>query len=134
MSLADILTLDTASGVPIYRQIVDWVKVRAANRDLAPGEQLPTVRQLAVDLHVNVNTVSRAYLELERMGVVVALQGKGTFVSDRPVPVDEVARAAKRRDLVSEFLARGAEFGFTAGELAEELSLRVPGDAGKERS
>jgi DNA-binding transcriptional regulator YhcF (GntR family) len=134
MSLAESLTLDTASGVPIYRQIVDWVKVRVAGGGLAPGEQLPTVRQMAVDLHVNVNTVSRAYLDLERMGVVVALQGKGTFVSARPVPVDQVVRAAKLRDLVSELLARGAEFGFTAGELREELSLRVPGDAGKEKS
>ncbi|MBZ0268835.1 GntR family transcriptional regulator [bacterium] len=134
MPVADTLTLDTASGVPIYRQIIDWVTVRVAGGSLAPGEQLPTVRQMAVDLHVNVNTVSRAYLELERMDVVVALQGKGTFVSSRSVPVDQVVRAAKLRDLVSELLARGAEFGFTASELSEELSLRIEGDAGKEKS
>ena len=51
------LTLDTASGVPIYRQIVDWVKVRVAGGQLRPGDQLPTVRQMAVDLNVNYNTI-----------------------------------------------------------------------------
>jgi GntR family transcriptional regulator len=78
-------TLDMASGVPIYRQIVDWVKVRVAGGQLGPGEQLPTVRQMAVDLNVNYNTVARAYMELERMGVVNTLQGKGTFVATKPV-------------------------------------------------
>ena len=67
------LTLDTASGMPIYRQIVDWVTVRVAGGQLQPGEQLPTVRQMAVDLHVNYNTVARAYMELERMSVVNTL-------------------------------------------------------------
>jgi len=120
------LTLDTASGVPIYRQIVDWVKVRVAGGHLDPGEQLPTVRQMAVDLNVNYNTVARAYLELERMGVVNTLQGKGTFVAEKPVPLDEVVRATKLRGLVNELLAKAAEFGFTPRELATELSLRVP--------
>ena len=128
------LSLDTASGVPIYRQIVDWVRVRIAGGQLAPGDQLPTVRQMAVDLNVNVNTVARAYLELERMGVVNALQGKGTFVGAEPVPVDEVVRATKLRELASEFLARAAEFGFSAREVVSELSLRVPDDATKEKS
>jgi GntR family transcriptional regulator len=128
------MTLDTASGVPIYRQIVDWVRVRVAASRLGPGDQLPTVRQMAVDLNVNYNTVARAYTELERMGVVNTLQGKGTFVADRPVPVDEVVRARKLRDLVNEFLAKAAEFGFAPRELAEELSLRAPGPEHKEES
>jgi GntR family transcriptional regulator len=118
------LTLDTASGVPIYRQILDWVKVRVAGGQLRPGEQLPTVRQMAVDLNVNYNTVARAYMELERMGVVNTLQGKGTFVAAAPVSVDEVVRGAKLRGLVNEFLARVAEFGFSTKEVLDELSLR----------
>ncbi|MBM4118869.1 GntR family transcriptional regulator, partial [bacterium] len=80
------LTLDTASGLPIYRQIVDWVKVNAAAGALPPGARLPTVRQLAVDLGVNSNTVARAYLELERMGVVHTLRGKGTYGADGEAP------------------------------------------------
>jgi GntR family transcriptional regulator len=125
------LTLDTASGVPIYRQIVDWVKVRVAGGQLEPGEQLPTVRQMAVDLNVNYNTVARAYMELERMGVVNTLQGKGTFVASNPVSMDELVRATKLRELVNEFLAKAAEFGFSPQEVAAEMSLRVP-DAGAE--
>ena len=119
------LTLDTASGVPIYRQIVDWVKVRVAGGQLAPGDQLPTVRQMAVDLNVNYNTVARAYLELEHTGVVNTLQGRGTFVADNPVPLDEVVRATKLRGLVSEFLARAAEFGFGPEDVLGEMSVRV---------
>jgi GntR family transcriptional regulator len=120
------LTLDTKSGVPIYRQIVDWARVRVAGGQLRPGDQLPTVRQMSVDLNVNYNTVARAYLELERMGVVNTLQGRGTFVAAAPVSRDEVARSAKLRRLVNEFLARAAEFGFAPDEVRAELSLRVP--------
>jgi len=125
------LTLDTASGVPIYRQIVDWVKVRVASNQLHAGEQLPTVRQLAVDLNVNYNTVARAYLELERMGIVHTLRGKGTFVADKDVPEDEVVRAAKLRELVTEFLSRAAEYGFGPADIASELADRQ-GAAGTE--
>ena len=128
------MTLDTSSGVPIYRQIVDWVKVRVAGGQLAAGDQLPTVRQMAVDLNVNYNTVSRAYMELERMRIVNTLQGKGTFVAEKPVPVDEVVRAAKLRELVTEFLAKAAEFGFTPREVAAETSLRSTEDGREEES
>ena len=119
------LTLDTASGLPIYRQIVDWVKLGVAGGRLHPGEQLPTVRQLAVDLNVNYNTVARAYLELERMGVVHTLRGKGTFVADKELPSDELVRSAKLRDLVTEFLSRASEFGFAPHDVAAELAERL---------
>jgi GntR family transcriptional regulator len=126
--------LDTASGVPIYRQIVDWVRVSVAGGQLLPGEQLPTVRQMAVDLNVNYNTVARAYLELERMGVVNTLQGRGTFVASKPVPLDEVVRGTKLRGLVNDFLSHAAGFGFAPAELLAELALRVPERESKERS
>ena len=127
MNLKDdrIPRLDTLSGVPIYRQIVDWVKFRVAAGHLAPGTQLPTVRQLAVDLGVNANTVSRGYLELERMGVVNTLQGKGTFVAEKEVPMDEVVRGQKLREIVSELLSRASEFGFGPEEIREELANRL---------
>ena len=120
------LTLDTASGLPIYRQIVDWVKLNAAGGALPRGAQLPTVRQLAVDLGVNSNTVARAYLELERMGVVHTLRGKGTYIADGDPPEPDALRAAKLRDLVTECLSKAAEFGFGAAELAAELTDRLP--------
>jgi len=126
------LTLDTASGVPIYRQIVDWVRVCVAGGELMPGKQLPTVRQLAVDLNVNYNTVARAYLDLERMGIVHTLRGKGTFVADRPVSQDEVVRTAKLRELVTEFLSKAAEFGFSPQEILEDLSERAAAPRSKE--
>ena len=126
------LSLDTASGVPIYRQIVDWVKVAIAGGKLTPGEQLPTVRQLAVDLNVNYNTVARAYLELEHLGVVHTLRGKGTFIAERGVSEEEVVRAAKLRELVTEFLSKAAEFGFSPANVHAELTDRVPAEREKE--
>jgi GntR family transcriptional regulator len=126
------LTLDTASGLPIYRQIIDWVKMAMADQRMVPGQQLPTVRQLAVDLNVNYNTVARSYLELERMGLVNTLRGKGTFITLLEVSADEVQRGAKLRSLVLEFLAKAAEFGFGPDDILSELG--APGAVKKERS
>ena len=120
------LTLDTASGLPIYRQVVDWVRVGVAGKQMQPGSQLPTVRQLAVDLSVNYNTVARAYLELERMGIVHTLRGKGTFIADMELPEDEMIRSAKLRDLVTEFLSKAAEFSFGPEDIQSELAERLP--------
>ncbi len=127
-------TLDTTSGMPIYRQIVDWVKVGAASRQMLPGEQLPTVRQLAVDLHVNYNTVARAYLELEHLGLVNTLRGRGTFIADHDVDDDELVRSAKLRGLVTEFLSKAAEFGLGPKEILAELSDRISDHEEEEKS
>ena len=75
--------LDTKSGVPVYRQIIEQVKFAIARGRLRPGDQLPTVRQLAVDLSVNPNTVIRAYRELEIERVLETHQGSGTFVGHK---------------------------------------------------
>ena len=80
--------LDTRSGVPFYRQIIEQVKFAVAHGRLAPGEQLPTVRRLAVELSVNPNTVVRAYRQLEIEGVLVTQQGSGTFVGTEPPEID----------------------------------------------
>jgi len=85
------------AGVPIYSQITGQVKSRILSGSLRPGDQLPSVRELAVRLAVNPNTVARAYQELEREGWVRTERGRGTFVADRP-PVD--GRSA--RELVGE--------------------------------
>ena len=75
-----ILTVDPRSGVPLYHQIVEQVKRSVALGVLEPGEQLPTVKQLATDLTVNPNTVARAYRDLERDGVIDTAPGRGSFV------------------------------------------------------
>ena len=78
-------SLDIQSGVPVYRQIIDQVQAGIATGALASGHQLPTVRQMAVDLAINPNTVLRAYRELEIRGVLETQQGTGTFISHRQV-------------------------------------------------
>ena len=75
--------IDSKSGVPFYRQIIEQVKFAMARGDLQPGNQLPTVRQLAVDLSINPNTVIRAYREMEIEGLLETHQGSGTFVGNR---------------------------------------------------
>jgi len=79
--------IDSSDGVPIYLQIVNQVKHLAASGRLAPGEEMPAIRVLAAQLVVNPNTVARAYLELERAGIVTKRQGTGTFVSDLSSPL-----------------------------------------------
>ena len=105
--------LDPKSGVPIYRQIQDQVRYGIASGRLRPGEQLPTVRALAVDLAVNPNTVIKAYTELERHGFLTTEQGSGTFVAPLPaVVLAPEERQAKLRALCAEFLGQVAQYGF----------------------
>ncbi len=117
-------TLDPHSGVPVYRQIIDQVQAGLASGTLARGDQLPTVRQVAVDLEINPNTVLRAYRELEIRGVLDTQQGTGTFVSDRPVAEDEPERARKLEQFVGDVTARAGAAGFTLSEVVEALQKR----------
>ena len=119
--------LDPASGVPFYRQISDQVLGGIATGALAPGEQLPTVRALAVELKVNLNTVAKAYKELEIRGVLNTQQGSGTYVAPVEVRRDEVERRRQVVQLVDEFLARAAALGLPPLEVARELDERVGG-------
>src|SRR6516225_589381 len=106
-------SLDPKSGVPIYRQIQDQVRYGIASGRLRPGEQLPTVRSLAVDLAVNPNTVIKAYSELERQGVLTTEQGSGTFIAQLPaVALGPEDRQAKLSALCAEFLGQAAHYGF----------------------
>ena len=111
--------LDDRSGVPIYRQIIDQVMGGISSSALAEGDQLPTVRQLSVDLTVNPNTVLRAYRELEIGGVLETQQGTGTFISRPPAGPDHVERQRQLSQMVSEFAARAADAGFTLRELVD---------------
>ena len=78
------LTLDFRSGVPIYVQLVEQVQQLVINGKLQPGDQLPTVRQLASELRVNFNTVARAYRMLDEAGLISTQQGRGTYILDAP--------------------------------------------------
>ena len=116
--------LDPQSGVPVYRQIIDQVMGGMAAGRLAGGHQLPTVRQVAVDLEINPNTVVRAYRELEIRGVLETQQGTGTFISQQKVKRDDLERQRQLNQLVGEFVSRAGATGFSIGNLVEQLNDR----------
>ena len=113
------ITVDPSSGLPIYLQIAQQIKTAVAMGRLHPEDPLPSVRQLAVDLAVNPNTVARAYLDLEIEGVIYKRQGAGTFVSAQGV---EMSRAERRRvlgELMEKALVEGVNLGLDERELRE---------------
>ena len=113
--------LDMATGVPVYRQIMDQVMGGIATGALVAGDQLPTVRQLAVDLAVNPNTVVRAYRELEFRGVLDTQHGTGTFITQRKVKRNDVERQRQLSQLAADVVSRAGAAGFTLEELLEQL-------------
>ena len=113
--------LDLSSGVPVYRQIMDQVSSGMASGALKTGDQLPTVRQLAVDLAVNPNTVVRAYRELEIRGVLDTQQGTGTFISRNRVKRDDAERQRQLGQIAGECLARAGSAGFSIEELLDAI-------------
>ena len=113
--------LDLKSGVPVYRQLIDQVLIAVASGTLAPGDQLPTVRQLAVDLSINPNTVVRAYKELEIRGMLTTQQGTGTFITSKKVKQDEVQRQRRLTQIVDDFVARASSDGYTVNEIISRL-------------
>jgi GntR family transcriptional regulator len=119
MSLFDV---DSKSPTPIYAQLDRAIRAGIATGSLQPGTQLPTVRQLAVDLAVNANTVARVYAQLERDGILETRRGVGTFVREMPTP--QAARAHRERelrDLIRRFVGDAALLGFTLPELIDQL-------------
>lgn len=120
-----ILRLDATSGVPFYRQIIDQVLLAVADGRLSPGTQLPTVRALAVELSVNLNTVAKAYREMEIRGIVDTQQGTGTFVATRRADRRSGERRKALDGLVDRFVALAASSGFSLDELAQSLQERA---------
>jgi GntR family transcriptional regulator len=117
----------------VYRQIIDQVMGGMAAGALSGGDQLPTVRQVAVDLSINPNTVMRAYRELEIRGVLETQQGTGTFIGHRKVKRDDAERQRQLSQLVGEFVARAGSAGFTIEDLLERLS-DAQNEAGKRKT
>ena len=115
------LLLDLHSGTPVYRQIMDQVRGGIASGMLRAGDQLPTVRQLAVDLAINPNTVVRAYRELELGGLLETHQGTGTFISEQKMKRADAERERQLAQIVADCVARAGAAGFTVDELIEQL-------------
>jgi GntR family transcriptional regulator len=114
--------LDSKSGVPIYRQIMDLIRHGIASDQLRAGEQLPTVRALAVELQVNPNTVIKAYSLLEQQGMLTTEQGSGTFVAEGSAsPLSPGEREAKLLSLCAEFLGQVGRYGFAADDVLRAI-------------
>lgn len=120
------IQVDYESGVPIYAQIMEQIKHLVAAGRLKPGDQLPTIRQLAVDLRVNPNTVVRAYHELDRQGVISTQQGRGTFIARRP---DERRLVEMRKDrlraIMGGALLEALSLGYEAEEIREAFEKQL---------
>jgi GntR family transcriptional regulator len=120
------LHVNTASRLPIYQQLVQQIREAIARGDLQPEERLPSVRRLSIELVVNPNTVARAYLELEREGMLVSRAGLGMFVAQ---PRTDLTRAARERRLsegLDRWLTEAVHLGFAADEVVALVTRRVP--------
>ncbi len=113
--------LDPKSGVPFYRQIIDLIRYGIAAGNLKVGEQLPTVRSLAVDLKVNLNTVTKAYKELEIKNILETQQGTGTFIGSIKVGIDPKERKSKMESIIQEFMSIALSYGFSVDEIVQEI-------------
>jgi GntR family transcriptional regulator len=123
-----VVTIDARDKTPIYTQLERGLRAAMATGRLKPGDQLPTVRQLAVELKINANTVARVYADLERSGAIETRRGVGSFVA----AAGEEARSRRDhekqlRSFVTRVLADGATHGFTAEELINALSSHQSG-------
>jgi GntR family transcriptional regulator len=113
--------LDPKTGSPFYRQIIDQIKFGIATGNLKTGEQLPTVRSLAVELKVNLNTVAKAYKELEIQNVLETQQGTGTFISDIKVQIPAKDRNNKLKEICNEFSSIAFSYGFSIEDIINQL-------------
>jgi GntR family transcriptional regulator len=113
--------LDPKGGVPFYRQIIDQIRFGIAAGHLKIGEQLPTVRALAVELKVNLNTVNKAYKELEIQNILETQQGTGTFIGSVGVKIADRERQDKMKAICREFLSIAFSYGFSTEEIVREI-------------
>src|SRR3954454_7660631 len=120
-----LVSIDTKDRTPIYAQLDRGLRAAIATGRVAAGEQLPTVRQLAVDLRINANTVAKVYSELERAGVLESRRGVGTFVRVTDVPAISTRDHARQLAVLTDrFLAEASSLGFTADDVLEHLKNR----------
>jgi GntR family transcriptional regulator len=117
--------IDPSSGIPIYRQITDQVRQAIAGGTLRPGDRLPPVRDLAVELAVNPNTIAKAYQDLERDGVIETSRGRGTYVSSAKPSVPESERARRLRPVIDRLIAEAYLLGISEEDLGRLLQERL---------
>ena len=120
------IQIDFRSGIPIYIQIMNQVRQMVANGDLKPGDQLPTVRQLAIDLKVNWNTVARAYRLLDEAGLISTQQGRGTFIWE--MPSEETTRQLHQQTLeglTRRYLAEAAHLGISPQDVRDFFQKEI---------
>ncbi|WP_371379358.1 GntR family transcriptional regulator [Sporomusa aerivorans] len=120
-----LLAIDPKSGVPLYVQIKEELKSLIVKGVYPPGAQLPTVRQLAVELRINSNTVARAYTEMERDGIISTQQGRGTFVCGLPDTLEADAKEQQLNALLERLLGDAYSLGFQAQDVFERLKQKL---------
>ncbi len=111
------IRLDGASGVPFYRQIIQQIEQAILSKRLLPGDRLPTIRSLAIELKINPNTIAKAYNELEIRGIVVTQVGSGTYVSDKEIDMAENERQKKIEESIARFLREMDALGVLKSEI-----------------
>jgi GntR family transcriptional regulator len=109
------------NGVPVYVQIRDQMLQAIGAGMLRPGEQMPTMRQVAVTLKVDLNTVRHAYADLEQAGVIVILRARGTYVAERPPPIDGSRQAKRAEGLAQQAIASANSAGVDPIDVAEAM-------------
>ena len=120
------LEIDFRSGIPIYLQVVERIKERLAAGLLKPGDQLPTVRSLALELRVNFNTIARAYRIMDEAGIISTQQGRGTYILEVPSPeVAESIRLQALQDLTQRYIQDAERLGASSEELDQVLKKQV---------
>ena len=123
--MGNVFHINPADPTPLYAQLTRAIQFAIATGKLRIGEQLPTVRQMAVDLKINANTVAKVYLELERTGIVETRRGVGTFISDRPPQARSGNhRDEHLRDFIDRFIAEAGALGFSLDDLISHLKGR----------
>ncbi|HET6852720.1 MAG TPA: GntR family transcriptional regulator [Pyrinomonadaceae bacterium] len=123
--MSQIFTVSPTHPMPLYAQLTRAIRFAIATGRLRVGEQLPTVRQLAVELRVNANTVAKVYAELERSGILETRRGVGTFVSARQFAITHREEHEKHlRELVDRFAEEAGALGFSLDDLVDELQSR----------
>ncbi len=128
--MSGLLTIDPHLPTPIWAQLDQTIRAAIATGRLQAGEQLPTVRQLAVELRINANTVARVYVDLERAGVLETRRGVGTFVAARQPAVPKRGRDAELRALAERWLAEAAARGFSVDDVARQVKSLAQGQGG----
>ena len=120
------LEIDFRSGIPIYLQVVERIKERIASGRLKPGDQLPTVRSMALELRVNFNTIARAYRILDEVGIISTQQGRGTYILEMPPPeVAENLRQQSLEALTQRYISDVVRLGSSPNEIARMIQEQV---------